>query len=59
MLSTRIHCRSIIPQTLRYFASPAGDGVSDPKNPRVFFEVGKDGKSIGKLTFEVNKRRSY
>lgn len=33
----------------KFFASQ----YSDPKNPRVFLSVAKDGKNIGKLTFEL------
>jgi len=38
---------------MRYFATAGGDGISDKSNPRVFFNVGRDGSSIGQLTFEV------
>lgn len=27
---------------------------SDPKNPRVFMEISRDGKSVGKMVFEVS-----
>merc|ERR1711871_1788919 len=34
-------------------ATANGDGVSDPKNPRVFFNVAMDGQDIGTLKFEL------
>ena len=36
------------------FATANGDGVSDPKNPRVFFKVAKNGAPLGEIQFEVS-----
>ena len=38
------------------FATANGDGVSDPKNPRVFFKVSKNGAPIGEIQFEVSTK---
>ena len=38
----------------RSFATPHGDGISDPKNPRVFFSVAKNDVVIGDIQFEVS-----
>ena len=35
------------------FATAAGHGISDPKNPRVYFKVSKNGAPIGEIQFEV------
>ena len=38
----------------RCFATAKGDGITDAKNPKVFFEVAKNGASMGKIQFEVS-----
>jgi hypothetical protein len=43
---------------MRTFACAAGNGISDPSNPRVFFNVAKDGKSMGEIEFEVNNNNN-
>ena len=35
------------------FATAQGNGISDPKNPKVFFKVSKNGAPIGEIQFEV------
>lgn len=32
-----------------------GINYSDPKNPKVFLQVSRDGQPLGKMTFEVTK----
>ena len=38
------------------FATANGDGVSDVQNPRVFFELAKNGSPLGRMEFEVSKK---
>ena len=38
----------------RFFATAKGDGISDPKNPRVFFRIAKNGTVMGDIQFEVS-----
>ena len=41
----------------RFFGS-SGSGYSSPSNPKVFFEISKDSKSIGNLVFELYKNHT-
>ena len=43
----------------RFFASATGDGISDPKNPRVFFKIAENGKVLGDIHFEVRKNTHH
>ena len=53
----KIYARKPFFATARFtFASANGDGVSDPKNPRVFFKLAKNGKHIGRMQFEVSEK---
>ena len=40
----------------KLFSSLAGNN-SDPKNPKVFFEINHNNKPIGKMTFELYKNK--
>ena len=44
----------IAPMSRFSFATAKGDGVSDPKNPKVFFTVAKNGSVLGDIKFEVS-----
>ena len=44
----------IAPMSRFSFATANGDGVSDPKNPKVFFTVAKNGSVLGDIKFEVS-----
>ena len=39
------------------FATAKGDGISDPKNPRVFLKVAKNGTLLGEMQFEVSFKK--
>lgn len=48
-LFNNVRRQMVIKQTSRFFATPAGDGISDKKNPRVFFKIAKNGAVIGDI----------
>ncbi len=57
MLNKSIRQQASLFSTARYFFA-TGVSYTDPKNPRVFMQVSRDGQPLGRMVFELYKNHN-